>query len=77
MTQSQAVEIARPHIDKSNEVIVTSDGNVFFEQQKNYAEFHAKDLNLELFVITKKDMTKQAPKEKTKEVEKPSKKNNK
>mgnify|MGYP003344753766 CR=1 FL=1 len=72
MTKSEALKLAQDHIGKSDVILVTSDGSVFFKEHKGAADFHARDKKLELFEFSGEDLKAEPkaepkPSKKTKE----------
>lgn len=61
--KAQLVERGRHYFDDSkiSKMYATSDGNFFYEQDKNYADSHAKGLKTSVVEITRGDL-KEKPK---------------
>ena len=56
--KAQLVERGRHYFDdqKTNKMYATTDGNFFYEQDKSYADSHAKGLKTSVIEITKGDL---------------------
>ena len=64
--KAQLVERGRHYFNdpKISKMYATSDGNFFYEQDKNYADSHAKSLKTDLIEITRDDLKEESKKPK-------------
>lgn len=62
--KAQLVERGRHYFDDSkiSKMYATTDGNFFYENDKNYADSHARGLKTQVIEITKADLGKVKPK---------------
>lgn len=60
MTKQELIKIGAHYFDKKDVKVMyaTEDGNFFYEESKNFGDSHAKTKNIELFIITRADLSK-------------------
>ena len=73
--KAQLSERGRHYFDdqKINKMYATTDGNLFYEQDKNYADSHAKSLKTQVIEITRGDLASKKDEKPKKEKTKASK----
>ena len=66
--KAELAERGRHYFDDSkiSKMYATSDGNFFYEHDKNYADSHAKSLKTQVIEITRGDLASKTTKEKPK-----------
>lgn len=63
-TKEQLIERAAPYFEKYDSMYATSDGNYFYPHAKHYADSHAKEKELQLYLVTRDEFQKNNSKEK-------------
>lgn len=60
MTKKELVKIGAHYFDNKDVKVMyaTEDGNFFYEKSKSFGDSHAKTKNIELFTITRADLSK-------------------